>query len=122
MEFQLPDKLTFKRKEVINLTRLDGKVLDYWEREFTGLKPVVNNIGEKFYSRKDLELILTIKQFLVVQKKDKAEVKTLLGQEAAAPGQGVETGVPAVADNGTLKAIKRELQEILTILGKRDTK
>jgi DNA-binding transcriptional MerR regulator len=119
MEYQLPDKLTFKRKEVINLTRLDGRVLDYWEREFTGLKPVVNNIGEKFYSRKDLELILTIKQFLVVQKKDKAEVKTILGQEPAAAGQNA---APAVADNGTLKAIKRELQDILTILSKRDTK
>ena len=122
MEYQLPDKLTFKRKEVINLTRLDGRVLDYWERVFTGLKPVVNNIGEKFYSRKDLELILTIKQYLVVQGKDKAEVKTILGQGMAAQGQTTDAGVPAVTDNGTLKSIKRELQEILTILSKRDTK
>ena len=122
MDFQLPDKLTFKRKEVINLTRLDGKVLDYWEQEFSGLRPVVNTIGEKFYSRKDLELILTIKQFLVVQRKDKSEVKTLL--EQGMPGGGIPaTGAAVPAPGGEkLKTIKRELREILTILDKRDKK
>ena len=80
MDFEIPDRLTFKRKEVIRITKLDGKVLDYWENEFVTLSPVVNKTGEKFYTKKDIELILNIKQWFILERKPKEEVKEMLGQ------------------------------------------
>ena len=39
-EIKIPDKLTFRRKEVMQLAKLDGRVLDYWEKEFGAFAPV----------------------------------------------------------------------------------
>lgn len=78
MSENIPDRLTFKRKEVVKITKLDAKVLDYWENEFFGLNPVINKEGEKFYTKSDVDLILRIKQWLLVEKKSKSEVKGFL--------------------------------------------
>ncbi len=59
-ENRIPEKLTFKRKEVMQMAKLDGRVLDYWEKEFCAFVPVINQSGEKFYSRRDVEVILSI--------------------------------------------------------------
>ena len=79
-ENNIPDKLTFRRKEVMQLAKLDGRVLDYWEKEFCAFAPVVNQSGEKFYSRRDVEVILAIKQWLIQEKCDKGKIKDLLLQ------------------------------------------
>ena len=79
-EIKIPDKLTFRRKEVMQLAKLDGRVLDYWEKEFSAFTPVVNQSGEKFYSRHDVEVILAIKQWLVQEKREKSKISELLLQ------------------------------------------
>ena len=126
----LPDKLTFKRTEVIKLTKLDGRVLDYWQKEFGIFVPVVNKIGDQFYSRKDVELILKIKQWMIVEKIEKAKIKEMLKTDQDLLGTFMERS------NGTtfsdeeeravpadkLKIIKDQLQEILTILDKNGKK
>jgi DNA-binding transcriptional MerR regulator len=124
----IPDKLTFKRMEVIKLTKLDGRVLDYWQKEFGVFVPMVNKSGDLFYTRKDVELILKIKQWMITEKINKLKIKELL--KADREMQGVlggstntttffgeeEKNIPA----DKLKIIKNELQEILTILEKND--
>lgn len=120
MEFKLPDRLTFKRTEVIKLTKLDGRVIDYWEREFGGLKPVVNKMGETFYTRQDVELILKIKHLMIEKKMEKSEVKKIIGENN---GNNTETAVverktAAKPNDDTLKIIRSGLQEILTLLSK----
>jgi DNA-binding transcriptional MerR regulator len=121
MDYKIPDKLTFKRAEVIRFTKLDGKVIDYWEREFGGITPVVNKLGEKFYTKQDVELILKIKQLMIVEKMEKSRIKKIIGQEGKGNSmeepveKGVETG-KINADK--LKNIKTGLEEILTILNK----
>ena len=120
MDFKLPDKLTFKKKEVINITRLDGKVIDYWEKEFGGFSPVVNNIGEKFYTRRDLESLLKIKQLLIIEKMEKEQVKAVMKNEFQLQPDSV-SGFPArEIKSEKLKSIKNQLKEILTILDKND--
>lgn len=121
-EFKIPDQLTFKRKEVIALLRLDGRVLDYWEKEFQAVFPVINQNGEKFYSRQDLEILLRIRQMLLVEKKSKQEIRQLLGRpvEAAA---AANNGKSAVKSSSGKKARIRDLiGEILTIIDKSDKK
>ena len=125
----LPDKLTFKRSEVTRLTRLDGKVIDFWEKEFGVYSPMVNHTGEQYYTREDVELILKIKQWLIVEKIDKATIREKLKTEKFQfevnretvnhnehPGAEAQ-GIP----REKLKIIKLQLQEILTILDKNGT-
>jgi len=119
-ESTIPDKLTFRRKEVMQLTKLDGRVLDYWEKEFAAFTPVVNQSGEKFYSRRDVEIIKAIRQWLILEKCDKGRIRDLLLQNFgdlahAQPGEKQEP-----ADPEKLKRIRRGLNEILTLLAKDD--
>lgn len=125
-DFKIPDKLTFKRKEVMQLAKLDGRVLDYWEREFRAYAPVVNQSGEKFYSRRDVEVIFAVKQWLIQEKRDKGQVPGLLlrhfGDLAAAdaaPAAAAAQPGP-VAATSTLRKIRKELNDILTLLAKDD--
>ena len=119
-EINIPDKLTFRRKEVMQLAKLDGRVLDYWEKEFAAFTPVVNKSGEKFYSRRDVEIIMAIKQWLIHEKCDKGKIKNLLLQNFGdlantQPGSDQEP-----VDPEKLKRIRRGLNEILTLLAKDD--
>jgi DNA-binding transcriptional MerR regulator len=124
----IPDKLTFKRTEVIKLAKLDGRVLDYWQKEFGVIAPVVNKMGDQFYSRKDLELIFKIKQWLIVNKIEKSKIKELLKRDGEMAGDfGEKVNTTCFSDQGPnpvpgdkLKIIKDQLQEILTILDKND--
>jgi DNA-binding transcriptional MerR regulator len=124
----IPDKLTFKRQEVIRLTRLEGKVIDYWQREFGGFAPTVNPMGDQFYTRNDVQLILKIKQWMIVEKIEKSKIKNLLNAEQGIPGTyGEESSnnanfaaEPQNIPKDKLKIIKQHLQEILTILDKND--
>jgi DNA-binding transcriptional MerR regulator len=119
-ESRIPEKLTFKRKEVMQMSKLDGRVLDYWEKEFSAFVPVINKSGEKFYSRRDVEVILSIKQWLVQEKRDKGQIRELLLQNYG----DLATAQPAVNTDAVnpdkLQKIRRGLKEILTLLAKDD--
>lgn len=119
-ETTIPEKLTLRRKEVMQLAKLDGRVLDYWEKEFNAFTPVTNQSGEKFYTRRDVEIILKIKQWLGRDKYDKNKIKELLqddlnmvSDKRTAPG-----AKPLSQDK--VKRIRRGLDEILTLLAKDD--
>jgi DNA-binding transcriptional MerR regulator len=125
-KIDIPEQLTFRRREVMQLTKLDGRVLDYWETEFAAFVPVVNQSGEKYYSRHDVEIILRIRELLVVDKRDKESVRQLLqpGVETFAEKKPAERGKkekvkPPVAP---VCEIRRQLKEILTLLDKDDKK
>ncbi len=124
----IPDKLTFKRTEVIKLTKLEGKVLDFWQKEFGVFAPIVNKTGDQFYTRHDVELIFKIKQWLIAEKIDKTKIKEWLKEEQWNPGELGEKPngngdfgkrVPNFPPD-KIKIIKLQLQDILTILEKHD--
>lgn len=116
MDFKIPDKLTFKRKETINITSLDGKVLDYWEKEFGMINPVINKVGEKFYTRRDIEAIFKIKQLLIVEKLEKSRIKKIIENDYGNYNDNITDSTKLSADK--LKTIKTSLKEILTIIDK----
>ena len=120
MDIKLPDKLTFDLKEVMHLTKLDGRVLDYWEQEFGGFKAIVNSAGETYYSRQDVLLVLKIKQWFLVERIGKEEIKQRLNtgfEENQAPDPPPQDGK---IDKKKIKLLRRELQEILTFMKKND--
>jgi len=127
----IPDRLTFKRKEVIKMTKLDGKVLDFWENEIGGFKVMSNQMEEQFYSRQDVETILKIKQLLIVERKSRTAVKAAIASALPENAQdGIES--PKVSSENVIKEntttvpaeklnlIRKNLQDILTILEKND--
>ena len=123
INIDLPDKVAYKRNEVVKYTKLDGKVLDYWQKEFGGFSPTVNRQGEYFYSRKDIEVILQLKQWMVVEKIGKSKVKERLHVNTK---ENVDQ--TKISEKNThpgkekLKIIRQNLLEILTILDKNDKK
>lgn len=116
----IPEKLTFRRKEVMQLAKLDGRVLDFWEKEFPFFAPVTNQSGEKFYSRRDVEIILKIKEWLSRDKCDKNKIKELLLQNFDTIDALKDAPAPGTLDREKVKRIRRELDEILTLLAKDD--
>ena len=61
------DKLYYSIGEVRAITDLEPHVLRYWETEFSQLKPKKNSGGQRAYQRKDIEMILRIKELLYEQ-------------------------------------------------------
>ncbi len=58
------DKLFYKIGEVSNIVNLESYVLRYWETEFPFLSPRKSKTGQRIYTKKDIDLILRIKQLL----------------------------------------------------------
>jgi DNA-binding transcriptional MerR regulator len=119
-EINIPEKLTFRRKEVMQLAKLDGRVLDYWEKEFASFTPVISQSGEKFYSRRDLEIILKIKEWLSHEQCDKSKIKDMLLQNFGEIDNGRQEASAGPLDHEKVKRIRRGLDEILTLLAKDD--
>src|ERR1700691_3541335 len=61
---EIPDKLYFRIGEVARLAGIKPYVLRFWETEFPGLGPKKSGTGQRLYRRKDVELVLEIKQLL----------------------------------------------------------
>ncbi len=118
---KIPDKLAFKKREVVNITRLDGKVLDYWEKEFEMLNPVINKNGEKFFSRNDIEVIIRIKELLIGEKRDKDEAKNILLSEfGMLNSPDIKEKISDSPSKKRLTEVKEGLLDILTLLDKDD--
>ena len=61
---EIPEKHFYKIGEVCQYTDTQPYVLRFWESEFPQLAPQKNRTGQRVYSRRDIDLIMTIKQLL----------------------------------------------------------
>jgi DNA-binding transcriptional MerR regulator len=121
---EIPDKLYYPIREVAQITGVEPYVLRFWEKEFPAIRPPKGGTGHRRYRRKDIETILEIKRLLYNQGFTIAGARTQLQKgagespaEQKAPatrkaGRGDSSGATA------LNRIRRELNEILTILSK----
>ncbi len=60
----IPDKLYFRIGEVARLTKIQPYILRYWESEFPVLQPKKSGTGQRLYRKRDIEVVLKIKQLL----------------------------------------------------------
>jgi DNA-binding transcriptional MerR regulator len=60
----VPDKLFFKIGEVCEIVGVEPYVLRFWETEFKFLAPEKAKSGHRVYRRKDVEVVLKIKELL----------------------------------------------------------
>jgi DNA-binding transcriptional MerR regulator len=119
MAFKVPEKQTFKIGEVCEMLQLEPYVLRYWESEFEDLNPQKNAMGQRVYRTRDIEIIYLIKKLLYeegytiigARRQLKREITKLSGDVSS---MGREEIVES------LKRIRWQLQEILTLLGQGD--
>lgn len=80
-ESRIPEKLFFKIGEVCELIKVQPHVLRYWETEFPMLAPQKNRAGQRVYRRKDVEMVLRIRDLLYEEKFTIAGAKKKLQDE-----------------------------------------
>jgi DNA-binding transcriptional MerR regulator len=92
--------------------------LRYWETEFSGLRPVKCDSGHRLYRRKDVELIFQIRQLLYEKGFTIEGARRYL---ASYGKNAVEQKhlFQAPVDIKQLKAIRQELQTVLTMLSRK---
>ncbi|HMG36357.1 MAG TPA: MerR family transcriptional regulator [Blastocatellia bacterium] len=82
VESRIPEKLFFRIGEVCELIKVQPHVLRYWETEFPMLAPQKNRAGQRVYRRKDVEMVLRIRDLLYEEKFTIAGAKKKLLEEA----------------------------------------
>ena len=105
----IPEKLFFKIGEVCDITGIQAHVLRYWESEFPMLAPQKNRAGQRTYRKRDVEMVLRIKELLYEDQYTIAGAKKRLSNELrgasklkvvtpemSAPAQATEPAPPVV--------------------------
>ena len=63
-----PVREFFSMGDVCTLTDLKPHVLRYWESQFRFLHPAKNRSGNRVYQRREIELIMLVRQLLYTEK------------------------------------------------------
>ena len=103
----------YKIGEVCKLAELQPYVLRYWETEFPQLAPGKSGGGQRLYNRREVDIILRIKELLYREGFTIAGAKKKLETEMAEPVVAPEAAPRPVAD---LAHVKSELRAILKML------
>jgi DNA-binding transcriptional MerR regulator len=59
-----PVKLYYRIGEVSDIVGVEPHVLRYWETEFRSIRPQKSRKGQRIYSRRDVEKLITVKDLL----------------------------------------------------------
>lgn len=121
---EIPDKLYFRIGEVSRLAGIKPYVLRFWETEFASLGPKKSGKGHRLYRRKDVELVLEIKQLLYEKRFTIEGARKYLDSRPREvtgaplhPPKPVRAQAALFGDPGpALDAIRKELMEILELL------
>ncbi len=107
----IPDKLFFRIGEVCEIVGVEPYVLRFWETEFPILTPQKSKSGHRVYRKKDVEMVLKIKELLYERGYTIAGARKQLASRIRVPQQREKDEV--------LVEVRRGLTEILTLLRKR---
>ncbi len=106
---EIPDKLYFRIGEVSKLLGVEPYVVRFWESEFPGLSPKKSDTGQRLFKRKDVELLLQIRNLLYEKKFTIDGARQALSNRTAAKQRELFAPDP-------LPAIREELQSLLELL------
>jgi DNA-binding transcriptional MerR regulator len=121
MKAQDPVQEFFSIGDVCNLTDLKPHVLRYWESQFKFLHPAKNRSGNRVYQRKEIELIMLVKQLLYEEKFTIDGARQRI-DDYKKDGE-LRTVARAALDSQAVVALENDLKGILAILeGKDDNK
>ena len=102
---QIPNRLFFRIGEVCKIVDIEPFVLRFWETEFPNLAPEKSKSGHRVYKRKDIEMVLRIKELLYERRYTIAGARKQLSRSR-----------PKEHRQKILHQIREELRDILTLL------
>src|SRR3954449_12593487 len=108
----------YKIGEVCKMAEVQPYVLRYWETEFPPLAPNKSGGGQRLYTRREIDIILRIKQLLYSEGFTIAGAKKKLEAEGDAPAAAAPK--PAGEVDKVLRNVKEELSAILRMLDRSD--
>ncbi|HJQ10697.1 MAG TPA: MerR family transcriptional regulator [Gemmatimonadaceae bacterium] len=114
MKAKEPVQEFFSIGDVCTLTDLKPHVLRYWESQFKFLHPAKNRSGNRVYQRREIELIMLVKQLLYTEKYtiDGARQKI---DDYRKSGE-LRSVARAALDSQAVETMETELRAILAIL------
>jgi DNA-binding transcriptional MerR regulator len=108
----LPDRTWFRIGDVARASQVKSHVLRYWEKEFP-LRPRKSRSGQRLYSRKDVEMVLRIKDLLWRKKYTVAGAKRVLYRPDLAEPQEDPADLPDVdALREALLQVRARVQDL----------
>ncbi len=112
-------KYYYSISEVAKLIDVKPPVLRYWEEEFKELHPKKTKGGRRAYTKKEIDLISSIKRLLYEERYSiEGARKKLKNNGGASSHEEIHPKVDVgEADKNILQEIKQGLKEILEILG-----
>lgn len=103
----IPEKLFFKIGEVCDIVGIQAHVLRYWESEFPMLAPQKNRAGQRTYRKRDVEMVLRIRELLYeeqytipgARKRLASDLRGASRLKVVTPEMIAHDGAPAVFDH-----------------------
>src|SRR5690349_10479144 len=111
MNQNIPVREFFSIGDVCELTELKPHVLRYWESQFRFLHPAKNRSGNRVYQRREVELIMLVKQLLYVEKytidgaRQRIEEYKRAGELKTLSGSAIDAQVLRQLEDGLLGII-----------------
>lgn len=97
----IPNKLYFRIGEVSDIVGVKPYVLRYWESEFPDIKPTKSKSGQRLYKRRDVEILVRIKELLYEERFTingaRRRLKDAMGVKAHETEAETETEIEKVA-------------------------
>ncbi len=113
MKQKAESRIYYSISEAAGLTKVKPHVLRYWETQFRMLRPRKNKAGNRMYKKKDLKLIMLIKDLLYEKGFTIAGAKKKLSDEKDAIRDQLEFSFNDVDRAALLLEVRRELQMLL---------
>lgn len=101
--------------DVCALTDLKPHVLRYWESQFKLLNPAKNRSGNRVYARREVDVILLVKQLLYTEKYTIDGARQKLDEHRKSGT--LRTAARAALELQTIESLERDLAELSTLLG-----
>jgi DNA-binding transcriptional MerR regulator len=106
-------KLYYSISEAAVLTEMKPHVLRYWESKFKMLHPRKNKAGNRMYRKRDLKLIMLIKELLYAKGYTIAGAQKKLSDEKESVRDQIEMSFQNVDRAAMLLEVQRELRTLL---------
>ncbi|MCE5300861.1 MAG: MerR family transcriptional regulator [Spirochaetia bacterium] len=112
------EKTYYPIREVAQITGVRESVIRFWEQNFEELAPIKNRVGQRKYTKTDIDVILIIKKLLYEDEfKISGAQKKLKEMIAALDGKQMELfGVEEKLTSEKLKEIRKEIVEAMRML------
>jgi len=113
MKKKVEPKLYYSISEAATMTQVKPHVLRYWETQFKMLRPRKNKAGNRMYRKRDLKLVMLIKELLYEKGFTIAGAQKKLSEDKDSIRDQMEMSFSGVDRAAMLLEVQRELKLLL---------